>query len=281
MESKDVQTINPSVLLDTTPKVSDDKSSKLQPISSLKQRSLSALPSQAVKVDIDSAVQDGEGSRDLRGKANQAIDAINVAAEAASEIEKLVKGIDGIVGQAQELLKSDSKNPQESQSETHRVPLLEQEANQLLGEIKKLARSQAPNGVRPLAGDKIRLDIEEKVGKALEVILPNEASDAFGIDSLSLSSIDAIVNARANVEEARDRIQKIRDSITSTHKEVSSIVGQLEVAFQNSESARASIRDVDEALKVVSETSRKISGNPDGALKAIRIGKGSLTLLEG
>jgi flagellin-like hook-associated protein FlgL len=277
MESKDVEKINPGDLLDTTRKTSEDKSSKLQPVSSLKTALLDAIPSQAVKVEIESGSQDTDASSDLRGRANQAIDAINVAAEAASEIEKLVKGIDGIVGQAQTLLKGED---QSGQQEKHRVPLLEKEANQLLGEIKKLAQAQAPNGLRPLAGDKIRLDVEEKVGKPLEVILPTEASDAFGIDSLSLSSIDAIVNARANVEEARDRIQKIRDSITDTHKEVSSIVNQLEVAFQNSEAARASIRDVDEALKVVNETSRKISGNPEGALKAIRLSKGSLTLLE-
>ena len=63
-------------------------------------------------------------------------------------------------------------------------------------------------------------------------------------------------------------------------KEVETAVVALDVAAQNSEAAQTSIRDLDEALRLASNTSSGISQNPEGALKSVsKVNSLMLTLL--
>lgn len=268
MEIKDVQNPNSSGGQENSKPVA---ASRLQP---LKAANPPSKPkSEAVNVEVNSSVTQAVNS-EVRGRANQVLNVINVASEAANEIDKLVKGIEGIVGQAEQIVSADQGGS------ARRVPVLENEAKQLVDAIRQQAGAEAPNGVRPLAGDKIRLELEEKLGKTLEVLLPEAARSGLGLGEVRLSTKDAIINTRASVEEAKARVQSLRDAIGDTFKEVQNIVASLEVAFQNSEAARASIRDVDEAVKVVSETTSLINKNPQVAIDAAGVSPSSLQLLK-
>jgi flagellin-like hook-associated protein FlgL len=209
-------------------------------------------------------------SAEVRARTNAAINVVNVASEATAEIEKLVESIGGIVEQA--------GNPQTSDS---RRKVLEQEANQLVDEIRRKALSKSGEGVRPLAGDKFSVEVEERFAETLEVILPDTAKDAFGIGEIKFSPKDAILQTRTVIARAKEQIEQLKDSLGKTQGQVKATVDALEVALQNSEAAQTSIRDVNEALKVAGDTRIGIARNPGNALDSVgNLQKKALDLLE-
>jgi flagellin-like hook-associated protein FlgL len=240
------------------------------------QKSLKALTTspaemarrEAVKLEVASR-RVSSGS-EARAKTNEAINVVNVASEATSDIEKLINSISGIVEQA--------SNPNMSES---RRKVLEQEANQLVAEIRRKALSKTSDGVRPLAGDKYSLKADDKSEVEFDIALPDAAKDAFGLGDISLSSDASIPVAKSALSRAREQVEKLRDSVKQTQAQVKNTVDALEVALQNSEAAQTSVRDVDEALKLAGRTKADISRNPDSALESVgNLQRKALNLLE-
>jgi len=223
---------------------------------SLTSSKIATTNAEPVTLDVARRNKSNEAT-ELRSRANVVINAINVASEATTEIDKLVKSIDGIVSQASNETISDQRRS-----------ILEGEANELVGEIRRRAQSSS-HGVRPLAGEEIRFEIEEKLGRSLEVILPSGADEAFGIGNISFNPVDSIINVRTAVAVARNRIEELRSAIDEAKVSVENTVVALDVAAQNSEASQASIRDVDEALKVAATTKIGIAANPEGALQSV------------
>ncbi|MBN8550736.1 MAG: hypothetical protein J0M12_15585 [Deltaproteobacteria bacterium] len=264
MDVKDVQ--NPKEI---------SKSSVSSPAQAL-QKSLKSLSSskveharlEAVKLEVDA--RRSHANAEARARTNDAINVVNVAADATAEIEKLVSSISGIVEQA--------SNPKISES---RRKVLEQEANHLVQEIRRKAQVKTTQGFRPLAGEKISLPIEEKDAKRIDVELPDQAKDAFGLGEIDLSPQNAIAQTRSALSKARDQVEQLKDSVHRTHQQVKSTVDAIEVAIQNSEASQASIRDVDEALRVAGDTRVGISRDPGSALQSVgNLQRKALTLLE-
>lgn len=217
--------------------------------------SAGAVPT-ADRVDVTAPRRPAVPARtEVNSRANELINTANIAAEAAGEIEKLVKSIDGIVEQV-----SSKEIPDVRKS------ILETEANDLVAEIKRRAGTSAPGGVKPLAGDKIRLEVEEKLGKTLEFLLPADAKEAFGLGRIKFTTKDAILDTVASVQAARERVKELRGAVDSTLETIRSAVTELDVANQNSEAAESSLRDVDEALKLAGRMRQGISSNPASAL---------------
>lgn len=241
------------------------------------QKSLRALASstglelsrrEAVSLAVE-ARRSSQGS-EVRARANDAINVVNVASEATSEIEKLVDSIGGIVEQA--------SSPHISES---RRKILEKEANQLVDEIRRKAQVKTSDGVRPLAGDKFSVATDVASKKPVDIKLPDGAKDAFGIGEITFSPDDAIPQARSTLARAKGEIEKLKDSVKATQDQVKSTVDAIEVALQNSESAQTSIRDVDEALRLAGNTKIGIARNPSDALSSVgNLQKKALDLLE-
>jgi chromosome segregation ATPase len=231
---------------------------------SIKKVSVSA---EAVQLDVEARGEHGYSS-DMRTRINSIISTINVASEATSEINTLVKSIEGIVQQADDAHISDERRGK-----------LEVEANELVKEIQRKAKVPASIGS---AGpdSEVRLEIEQKLGRALEALFPDGARDAFGIGSVSFSPKDMIIDVRTSVEVAQRRIDDLSKAIENAKREVKETMSSIEVAAQNSEAADSSIRDVDAALKLASETRTGIGEHPDFALKSVgHIDKSALDLL--
>lgn len=227
--------------------------------SQLSASTVNATRADSVNVKVEGRA--GSKSEDViksRERANSLINVVNFAAEATEEIDKLVRSVDGIIEQAS----SESITPERTQ-------VLESEANELINEIRRQANLEGPDGSRPLAGDKVRVDLEEKLGKTLEVILPEAAKDAFGIGTVQFSTKDSILQTRTQVEEARLRLDSLKNAVSQVQRDVSESVAELEVAFQNSEAAAATIRDVEGALEKGNEVRSAIKLNPDDALSSV------------
>jgi hypothetical protein len=146
---------------------------------------------------------------------------------------------------------------------------LEKEARGLRDEITRVAQVSTSEGVKPLAGDTIRLELEETLGKALEIILPSDAKDAFGLNDINLSQKELILDTVAKVEKARRGIEQLRGSLDHGLDSLRTTVAALEVASQNVEASKTSVRDVDSALTLAVNTKGEIRDDPAGALNSV------------
>lgn len=198
---------------------------------------------------------------------NRVISVVNVATEATTEIEKLVKSIDGIVTQVAE-----------KELPPQRVQALQKEAEGLVAAIQREAGKSAGGGVKPLAGDQVNVELES-LGKALEVILPSNATSAFGLSSLSFTTKETILRTRATVAEARQQLEKLRASVDKSREIVSSTASEVDVALANGEASGSSLRNVETALKFAGDLTSGISSDPERALGSISTPANALQLL--
>lgn len=221
--------------------------------------SLSALSVQSDAVSVEVPKQSANIVRSqTRINVNRAITASNIAKQGTEQINDIVGSISGIV----ELAEKASITPE-------RKSVLQREANNLLEEIRKVANTASPDGIKPLAGDKIRLEVEEDLGKALDRILPDSAKDSFGIGQIDFSTKETIINTRTKIKRAEEQINKLRAAVDDTSSEVRRAADRIDVAIQNSDASQASVRDVDQAIKLADETRDQIRNNPERALLSI------------
>ena len=224
-----------------------------------------AAPQPVSSQRIDAAAQlstetNAQRAHPLRARFNDLVGAVHIAGEASAQIEKLVKSLGGIVEQV-----SDRPIPDK------RLRILEEEANQLVNEIQKAAQASAPNGLRPLAGDPIRLEAEQQIGQTLEVILPDDANKGFDLGTIKFSTKEAIINTRANVLVAEARARALREAVNQSSQQVKNAAAAIDVASQNSEAAESNLRDLDAAAELVSNTRRQIGQQPEAAVAAVGI----------
>lgn len=243
--------------------------------SQLLKRAADALRSSRIeikdKVDVQSGSRRENNSiAQTRAKANEAISVVNLAEEATGEIQKLVASIGGIVDQVD--------NPRLSQQ---RREVLEREANQLVEEIRRKANVETFDGKKPLSGDPVRIEVDKRFAKTLDIILPDNAKEAFGLGQLRFSAKEAIVRTRDIVARAQEQLDVLKDAVKTSKDSIKDEVSALEVALQNSEAANVSIRDVDEALKLAGDTRIGIARDPQGALGSVgNIADSALQLLD-
>ena len=193
---------------------------------------------------------------DARTKANSAIEIVNIANEATEKIGALLKSVSGFTDQAPSL-------------SADRRKLLEGEAASVVHAIRATALASSSSGVRPLAGDEIRLQIEETLGRSLDVILPDDATRAFGLGKLEFSTKESIISTRASIEMAKQSFERLRIQVGEAVQNVREANGALDIAIQNTEASGNSIRDVDVALKLTGSTKSLIRELPDAALASI------------
>ncbi len=205
-----------------------------------------------------------------RSAVNSIIAIVNVASEAASDINKLVESISGIVEQA-----SETEMPE------NRRAALEREANQLVNEVKKKVHTEAPGGIRPLAGDKVRVEVEEKVRKTLEVVLPDLAQDNLGLGVIRFSPKEAIIDTKVSIETARKRVDQLSQTLEQAKAYVKLSADELEASVSNNGSAAKALRDIDNAFATADGTQVLISADPEKALKSAGdLKQKALTLLD-
>ncbi|NLF25461.1 MAG: hypothetical protein GX589_07365 [Deltaproteobacteria bacterium] len=238
-----------------------------------RQREIRALSISPVSVPVDTTTltvkprAKSDEQREMRARINDVISTINVAAEATSEIQNLVKSIEGITTQAGNEQISDERRA-----------VLEKEARGLVDEIKK--RASLPMRVGSNDESQVRLEIEQTLGKTLEALFPEGADNAFGIEAVSFTPKENIISVRTSIEVAQRRLQELALAIDNAKAEVKATIDTFEVASQNTEASDASIRDVDAALKLAAQTKSTIGTNPESALGSVgQIDKSAANLL--
>lgn len=247
-------------------KVDSGKTSQQTPASA-RQRSVSALSAEKVNVgrsDEVSISNEGRSERtretSTRERANNLINSINLVSDATDEISQLVGSLAGIAEQAS----SESVTPS-------RIQALEGEAREIVDAIKKRANTEVDGGGKPLAGDPLTIEAEEVLGETLEVILPDDSKNAFGLDNFPLSPAENIIKTRRSIEDARTRLEELKGAVNESKARVESVVANLDVALQNAEASTSSVRDLDQALQLTSQITGQIQSDPQAALSASQI----------
>jgi hypothetical protein len=196
-------------------------------------------------------------SADLRKNLNEAISSLNVASDATTSIANYLSSIDGFIEQAQ-----GEVSPQRKQA-------LESEANQMVDEIKRTAREVSSAASAPIPDDQVRKQVEETIGKTLDVLIPEERGKKDGLQPISFSRKETIIQTITNVAKARARIDDMRKAMQQSNETLKGAVLSYEIAQQNTEASKASVRDVDAAAKLAGAAETKIFSNPATALDAI------------
>lgn len=225
------------------------------------------------KVDTDFKVKSSQNinhSAEIRQKLNEVINTVNFAVDTTNELKSIVNSIAGIASQAS----NDDLTQQ-------RKTALEREANSLISEIKKKAETSTPEGIKPLLGDKIALDIEKKLGKTLEFVLPDSAKDSFGLNPVSFSRKDSIIATITNIKKAQEQIERLKNSVAEVKEQVKSKADEIDVMVQNTEASFASVRDLDQAIQLAGNTKVGIKTDPERALSSLgKLDSSALRLLE-
>lgn len=249
----------------TTYKVQDQNS---QAESSSTARTAAASGGDDVKVEVHAKPHPVS---DVVSGLNQVISTTNVAAKATEDIERYMRGISGIVEQV-----AQGDLPQ------NHVNILEKEANELVQAVQGATLSEAPGGIKPLAGDSYGSAWEETFGKTLDIMLPDISRDNLGLGDVRLSTSEFIVATRAAVARSQERLQDLKAMIEQASTRVQKAAAEMDVAMQNAEASGVSLREVEHALSFASTTGRSINENPTEALASLgELNSDSVGLLKG
>lgn len=216
---------------------------------------LQSAKMQSVTVEIHAGKH---ASSEAMANLNEAIGVINVASKTVDEIDSYVRGIMGIVEQA-----SEQGIPEP------RVGILENEANQLVRAVRDAIKVEAPNGVHPLQGEPYKAELEQTLGKTLEVLLPDLSKDELGLGQIQLTTKDFIVSTRAVVMRSQERVQQLRQALQILTTTIKDTANEVDVAMQNVEASNPSLREVERALSFAGETGLHITKNPKEALGSV------------
>lgn len=224
-------------------------------VSETEKRSASSVPAPTTDTVEVGISLDTVAKTTALARINDSIAVVNVADEATEGAHKIVESLHGVASQLA------TENVAEG-----RRSILEREAHELAAALQKTLSSAAPNGVKPLAGDAIRLEVEEKLGKALDFFLPDHAQNSLGLATVNVSTKESIIQTQAAIETARRQIEELRHQVRHLHAEVARRTNSNDVAQENRAAAKSTVRDLDSAVELARDTKREITQNPSAAI---------------
>ena len=210
------------------------------------------------EVELSISPQNTEASEvnESRLNANVIISRVNLAIEGTEKIGKILKSISGIVEQAVDA----PKNVRDKFSE---------EATDLAKAISQIAKASTPSESPSVTHDKFRAEVENTIGKTLDIIFPGNAKTSYGLDSIELSTKETIISTRSNVAKAVAQYEELRKSVAKSAEEVKALSQSLDVIATTKQSLQPLVRRVDDAIKLTGGTRISISAEPLTAIASI------------
>jgi hypothetical protein len=185
-------------------------------------------------------------------KLNEAIEATNLATEAVTKIGQMLTGSQGTSAQS-----ADSAD------------LTQEDTTDSVGtEVFKGAGADAPPVGAADLGDSIRVELEEMLGKTLEIILPSSDGAASGFQAVNFSAKDLILDTVAKVEAARKGIEALRTKLALGVGTLQGSADAVSASGANS-SGTGRLRDVEQVWTAARETRDGITGQPELALGVV------------
>ena len=142
--------------------------------------------------------------------------------------------------------------------------LLDQEYQQLVTEVDRIAASTTFNGTVLLNGDSGNGTLDFQVGAfageqnkiSFDADASDATTDAIGIGGSGVGSKDDAISSIESIDGAIDNVSALRANLGSIQSRLQSTVSNLETQTINQDNARSVIQDVD-----VAESSAKLAAN--------------------
>lgn len=139
---------------------------------------------------------------------------------------------------------------------------LDQEFQDLINEIDRIASSTSFNGVNLLDGSGSQITFQVGIGTTvgidtIQLTTANALSTTLGLSSLSLTSTDMSVVLDA-VDQAVDTVSAIRGAFGAAQNRLNSTVANLRIQAENQQAAESRVRDVDVAAETANLTRNSI-----------------------
>jgi hypothetical protein len=188
---------------------------------------------------------------------NEIINVINLATEATSEVELLVRHLDGIVKQV--------TAPDVS---AVRVAALEREAQETARSLVT-RRFEPPPGLAAESLDAtVRRELAQTLGRTLEFLLPERLQTELDFGQIDFSTKEAILQTQTTVEIARRRLDEMKTDLDGSRDVVRRVVATADVAAENKRAAGSTIRDLEQATELATRTGLGLLGDRSAALGA-------------
>lgn len=184
---------------------------------------------------------------------NETIDAVQLALHSVSSMEQIVDGVDGLASVAME-----------NEGSERTLVLVEKEGAGMLNALRDITTASTSAGVRPLAGDPIRLELERTLGPVLEVILPDQKKDPLGIQKLSFASKDMILATVAKIANAREQLRDLRTAVTDGLEQLAIIAQEQRRSYAAKPGSGGLLQVADEALSAAWDVREQVLSHPDG-----------------
>ena len=255
MEVKDVTKVT---ALDAVTVQAADKTTEKSPSGTSQVQK--SEPSLEDEIEVNLSHENAEATEvnDSRLKANALISRVNVAVEGTDKIGKILKSISGIVDQA-----DDAPAPLKEK--------FDREAKGLVKEITNIALSSTKNNFAPIVKDKYRDEVEDTIGKTLDVIFPGSAKTAYGLDAIELSTKETIISTRSTIAKAVAEYEELRQKVAKSVEDVKAFSASVDDVAKTKESLQPSVRVVDDAIKLTGGARTSIRQGPAEAIASIGI----------
>jgi flagellin len=130
---------------------------------------------------------------------------------------------------------------------------------QLLGQIDDIAEDTEFNGVRVLsAAQTITLQTGAFVSQTLIVAVQGAKTNDLGVNSVTVSSMDAAVSAISTIDNALQSISSLRANLGAFQNRLEFTINTLAIQEENSAASESAIRDADIAQETIRFTRNQI-----------------------
>lgn len=255
--------------------VKDKPHTRLQGISTKKRkRPLKVARLSAGKLSQGNLPEDNpqvtsDQKRDDSCSATSVIEKVEEALQTTQEIGEIFQSIAGIVELADKEI-----------TERQKRERLQTEARELASQIEARLERISRTSLNPLPEEEQKRKKVEELLREIAELTPKSFGEYLSSADINLSSEQEIEATIRKVKRAKERIERLSGIVHETADIMKKAFTLTEIASENSTASEASIRELDEALRIAEETSLHINENPAAALGAIGLTKESLELLK-
>ena len=133
---------------------------------------------------------------------------------------------------------------------------INEEAQQLVQEIDRIATDSSFNGIRPLDGSTPNVALDGSGDTSLELAESN--ADSLGVSDIDLSTTAGAAAAISATNSASERISETRASIGSQENRLRAAIDVRETQALNEEEALSRTRDLDISRAIIEQTLAEI-----------------------
>jgi flagellin len=208
----------------------------------------------ATGLRITSAADDAAGLA-ISERLRAAVRSIDQAKRNAQDGISLVQTGEGALGEVSNILlrlrELSVQSANGSVSTTDRTTL-DEEFQELVDEIDRIARGTEFNGIKLLDGSQSTISFQIGIGVTtgidlLGVSLNGVLASDLGIDSLALTNVFGATTAMASIDQAINQVSRARGRVGAMQNRLDSTIRNLGVQAENLAAAESRIRDVDVA----------------------------------